>query len=73
MQACRDREEARKAANSLVEDLDSFLDLENHVDEIKERERSRKAVLEMLSLIAEILNYICNFIPSGISGVYCSS
>ena len=57
-------------ANSLVEDLDSFLELEKYMDAVKERESSRKALLDMLNLIAEILNYVCNFVPSGISGIY---
>lgn len=54
-----------------MEDLDGFLALNEHVDAIREKEKSREAVLKMLNLVAEILNYICNFVPSGISGVYC--
>ena len=38
---------------------------------IREKEMSKMAVLEMLNLIAGILSYICNFVPSGASGACC--
>ena len=56
-----------------MESFGTFLELKNRVSAIEEREESRKAMLDMLNLIAEILSYICNSVPSGISGAYCSS
>ena len=55
-----------------MKDLESFLELTNHVDAIKRREKTRKAALNMVDLIDEILNYVCNSVPSGLSGMYFS-
>ena len=68
MQACKKRDECRKAAHDLAMDLGRFLSLKEHVGVLEEREKSRKAVRRMLELIAEIANYICNLAPSGIRG-----
>ena len=70
LQALRKRNETRDAANSLVKDFESFLELNKHVDAIRRKEKTRRAALKVVDLIDEVLNYICNSMPSGLNGVY---
>ena len=66
------REECRKAAHDLAEDLDDFLSLRKDINALEERPKCREAVGRMLGLIAEISNYICNLASTGIKGAICS-
>lgn len=53
-----------------MKDLESFLELDEHVGAMRQRENTRRAAAKMVNLIDEILNYICNLAPSGLSGMY---
>ena len=55
-----------------MNDLESFLELNKHVDAIRRKEKTRRAALKVVDLIDEVLNYICNSMPSGLSGASCS-
>lgn len=53
-------------------DFESFLELNKHVDAIREKDKTREAAMKVANLIDEVLSYICNSVPSGLSGAYCS-
>lgn len=59
-QACRQSVEYRKATRELVLELDGFLSLQDQVALISERAETRRAVEDMLKLIAEVADYIRN-------------
>ncbi|KAF7792180.1 hypothetical protein EIP86_003211 [Pleurotus ostreatoroseus] len=71
--ACERQENCRDEALKLVEELDSFLLIESHLQALEEWEETRKAVEVMVSLIAETSMYILNQTSDGIIGYMLSS
>lgn len=61
VQACRDRQQTWEAAVDLTQELDTLLSISNHLDVLKERGESRKALDKILRLIAEVSDYIRNY------------
>ncbi|KAF7799709.1 hypothetical protein EIP86_010951 [Pleurotus ostreatoroseus] len=66
--ACESQEACRDEALHLVNQFEPFLSIEQHVQELKDRKETRRAVEEMLHLISTISDYIRSQSSSGYIG-----
>ena len=57
-------------AVELLEQFQPFIDVNNHVKELKERAETRRAVRAMLELMSKSLEYIREHTSSGIIGAF---
>lgn len=67
--ACEQQQACRKAASMLTEELDAFYSLSDRVRIIQEREESRRALGEMMIVIAEAANYISGHTSTKLIGI----
>ena len=58
----------RSEALDFVTEMEAFIVIHGHLDELRQRKETRRAVRRMLALIAEIAKYLQEHTSNGIIG-----
>ena len=70
LKALKNQKSCRNSALELVEQFESFLMVEAHIPELRERSETKRAVSEMLKVITEAVKFISDDTPTGRFSAY---